>query len=270
MVAMRPDIRYARTSDGVNIAFWTLGEGRGFVHLTPGTTASHGEWEIPECRRWYEQLASKWKLVRYNNRGEGLSDRVVSAQLLEDSVLDLEAVVDRLGLDQFVLFGPWYGGPTAIAFAARHPERVSHLILWCTFARGSEWLRQPQLQAVRSLVQKDFEVYTEAVAHVILGWSKGEPARHYAALLRESVTPEFVQNFYDQVNDWDISALLPLISAPTLVLHGEQDAVVDPANAELLAARILSARVETFSSSGHLFFWEQPTRFVQVVSEFLA
>jgi DNA-binding CsgD family transcriptional regulator len=139
--------------------------------------------------------------------------------LLEASVIDLEAVVDRLGLDQFVLFGPWYGGPTAITYAARHPQRVSHLILWCTFARGSEWLRQPQLQAVRSLVEKDWETYTEAIAHVILGWSKGEPARRYAALLRESVTPEFVQHFYDQVNDWDVSALLERISAPTLVLH---------------------------------------------------
>ena len=219
---MEPRVQYARTGDGVNIAFWTLGKGTPFVHLTPGTTASDGEWEMPECRSWYERLASKWKLVRYNNRGEGLSDREVAARLLEASVSDLEAVVDRLGLDRFVLFGPWYGGPPAITYAVRHPQRVSQLILWCTFARGSDWLRQPQLQAVRSLVGKDWVVYTEAVAHVILGWSEGEPARRYAALLRESVSPEYVQNFYDQVNDWDVSALLPRVSAPTLVLHRRQ------------------------------------------------
>jgi pimeloyl-ACP methyl ester carboxylesterase/DNA-binding CsgD family transcriptional regulator len=219
---MEPGVRYARTRDGINIAFWTLGEGTPFVHLTPGTTASDGEWEMPECRSWYERLASKWKLVRYDNRGEGLSDRDVSERLLEASVIDLETVVDHLGLDRFVLFGPWYGGPPAITYAARHPQRVSHLILWCTFARGSEWLRQPQLQAVRSLVGKDWVVYTEAVAHVILGWSEGEPANRYAALLRESVTPEYLQNFYDRVNDWDVSALLSQVSAPTLVLHRRQ------------------------------------------------
>ena len=219
---MEPRIQYARTGDGVNIAYWTLGEGTAFVHLTPGTTASDGEWDMPECRSWYERLANRWKLVRYNNRGEGLSDREVSDRLLEASVADLEAVVDHLGLDRFVLFGPWYGGPPAITYAARHPQRVSHLILWCTFARGSEWARQPQLQAVTSLVDKDWVVYTEVVAHVILGWSEGEPARRYAALLRESVTPEYVENFYAQVNDWDVSALLPRVSVPTLVLHRRQ------------------------------------------------
>jgi len=162
--------------------------------------------------------------------------------LLEENVMDLEAVVDRLGLDRFVLFGPWYGGPQAITYAARHPERVSHLVLWCTFARGSEWLRQPQLQAVRSLVDKDWVVYTEAVAHVILGWSEGEPARRYAALLRESVTPEYVQNFYDQVSDWDVSALLPRISAPTLVLHRRQHSLgLDVPKS--LAAGIRNARL---------------------------
>lgn len=219
---MEQRIQYARTRDGVDIAFWTLGEGTAFVHLTVGTTASHGEWEMPECRRWYERLATKWKLVRYNNRGEGLSDREVNGRSLEASVIDLEAVVDQLGLDRFILFGPWYGGPPAIAYAARHPHRVSHLILWCTFARGSEWLRQPQLQAVRSLVDKDWVVYTEAVAHVILGWSEGEPARRYAAVLGDSVAPDFVQKFYAQVNGWDVSALLPRVSPPTLVLHRRQ------------------------------------------------
>jgi pimeloyl-ACP methyl ester carboxylesterase/DNA-binding CsgD family transcriptional regulator len=222
---MEPRIQYAHTRDGVNIAFWTLGEGMAFLHLTPvvgqtlGTMASHGEWEMPECRQWYERLASRWKLVRYNNRGEGLSDRIVADRLLEASVLDLEAVVDRLALERFILFGPWYGGPPAIAYAARHPQRVSHLILWCTFARGSEWQRQPQLQAVRSLLDKDWVVYTETVAHVILGWSQGEPANRYAALLRDSVTPEFVENYYAQVKDWDVSTLLPQVTAPTLVLH---------------------------------------------------
>ena len=190
---MKLPIEYARTNDGVSIAFWTLGEGTAFVHLTLGTTAGDGEWEIPECRRWYERLASKWTLVRYDNRGEGLSDRNVSVRSLEASVVDLETVVKRLGLDRFVLFGPWYGGPPAIAYAARHPERVSHLILWCTYARGSEWLRQPQLQAARSLIDKDWVVYTEAVAHVIFGWSEGEPARRYAALLRQSITPELLK-----------------------------------------------------------------------------
>lgn len=216
---MELPIQYARTKDGVNVAFWTLGEGAAFVHPTLGTTAGHREWEIPECRRWYEQLANRWKLVRYDNRGEGLTDRNVSVRSLEASVADLETVVDRLGLEKFVLFGPWYGGPPAIAYAAQHPERVSQLILWCTFARGSEWLQLSQLQAARTLIDKDWTVYTETVAHVIFGWPEGEPARRYAALLRESITPERLEEWYAEVGEWDVSTLLPQVLAPTLVLH---------------------------------------------------
>jgi len=265
---MELPIQYARTRDGVNIAFWALGDGTAFVHLTPGTTASHGEWEIPECRRWYERLADKRKLVRYNNRGEGLSDREVSDRLLEASVIDLETVVDHLDLDRFVLFGPWYGGPPAIAYAARHPQRVSHLILWCTFARGSEWLRQPQLQAVRSLVDKDWVVYTEAVAHVILGWSEGEPARRYAAVLRESVTPEFVQNYYDQVNDWDVSALLPRVSAPTLVLHRRHHSLgLDVPRG--LAAGIRNSRLVLLDGSSTAPYLGDTEAALRAIDEFL-
>ncbi len=265
---MEPRVQYARTRDGVSIAFWTLGEGTPFVHLTPGTTASDGEWGMPECRSWYERLANRWKLVRYNNRGEGLSDREVAARLLEASVSDLEAVVDRLGLDRFVLFGPWYGGPPAITYAARHPQRVSHLILWCTFAQGSEWLRQPQLQAVRLLVDKDWVVYTEAVAHVILGWSEGEPAGRYAALLRESVTPEYLQNFYDQVIDWDVSALLPRVSAPTLVLHRRQHSLgLDVPRG--LAAGIRNSRLVVLDGNSTAPYLGDTEAILAAIDEFL-
>jgi len=219
---MELPIQYARTSDGVNIALWTVGQGTAFVHLTLGTTAGHREWEIPECRRWYERLASRWKLVRYDNRGEGLSDRNVSVRSLEASVIDLETVAERLALERFVLFAPWYGGPPAIAYTARHPERVSHLILWCTYARGTDWLRQKQLQAARSLIDKDWVVYTETVAHVLVGWSEDTLARRYAALLRESITPELLKMWYAEQSEWDVSGLLGSIAAPTLILHRRQ------------------------------------------------
>jgi pimeloyl-ACP methyl ester carboxylesterase/DNA-binding CsgD family transcriptional regulator len=224
---------------------------------------------MPECRRWYERLAKKWKLVRYDNRGEGLSDRQVIGRSLEASVSDLEAVVDRLGLDRFVLFGPWYGGPPAIAYAGRHPQRVSHLILWCTFAQGSEWLRQPQLQAARSLVDKDWVVYTEAVAQVMLGWSEGEPARRYAALLRESVTPEFVENYYSQMNNWDVSGLLPAISTPTLVLHRRQHSLgLDVPRG--LAAGIRNSRLVLLDGDSTAPYLGDTESVVAAIDEFLA
>ena len=152
---MEPSIQYAQTNDGVNIAFWTLGEGEPLVHMPILISNIELEWQIPECRRWYERLARGRKLIRYDFRGSGLSQRNVpnlTTFALEAQVLDLEAVVDRLGLEKFVLCGFMHSGPPAIAYAARHPERVSRLILWCTYARATDWSQVPQTQAVRSLI----------------------------------------------------------------------------------------------------------------------
>lgn len=133
---MEPRIQYAKTSDGVNIAFWTLGEGAPLLHMPLMFSHIQLEWQIAECRRWYENLAEKRKLVRYDPRGFGLSERNVSDYSLDAFMLDLEAVVDRLGLERFALCGPIHFGPLAIACAARKPERVSHLVLWCTYTPG--------------------------------------------------------------------------------------------------------------------------------------
>jgi pimeloyl-ACP methyl ester carboxylesterase len=148
---MEPRIQYAQTADGVSIALWTLGEGTAYVEM-PTIPVSHiqMEWQIPEWRRWYEALAQRRMVVRYDCRGAGLSDRDVTDFSLDAQVLDLEAVVDRLGLERFALLSPIHSGPVAIAYAARHPDRVSHLILWNSWARTRDGA-SPQLRALVQL-----------------------------------------------------------------------------------------------------------------------
>ncbi|MCJ7509671.1 MAG: alpha/beta hydrolase, partial [Dehalococcoidia bacterium] len=149
---MEPRIQYAQTTDGVSIAFWTLGEGTPLVAMpTMPLSNIQLEWQIPEARRWYERLSEKRKLVRYDGRGSGLSDRDVTDYSLEAHVLDLEAVVDRLRLERFTLFGMTYAGPVAVAYAAGHPERVSQLLLFCSWARTRD-TASPQLRALRQLL----------------------------------------------------------------------------------------------------------------------
>ncbi|UCH87310.1 MAG: adenylate/guanylate cyclase domain-containing protein [Dehalococcoidia bacterium] len=242
---MEPRIQYAQTADGVSIAFWTLGEGLPFVQMT-SLPHSHIqlEWQVPQVRRWYERVAEKRKLVRYDLRGCGLSDRDVTDFSLEAHVLDLKAVVDRLGLEKFALFGFLHAGPAAITYAARHPERVSHLVLWCSYARASDYLRSsPQAQATRSLLDKDWELYTETVAHYSLGWSAPEEARRFAAFIRECVTQETAQAAYGASAEFDVAALLAEVSSPTLVLHRRQVPLPDVALARDLASRIPDARL---------------------------
>ena len=239
---MEPRIQYAQTTDGVSIAFWALGQGPALVHMPLVFSHIQMEWQIPECRRWYERLAEKRMLVRYDHRGVGLSDRDRTDYSGDTLMLELEAVVHRLGLEKFALLGLQTSGPTAIAYAARHPERVSHLILWCAYARASDWSRLPKVQAVRALMDKDWTFYTEAVAHSLLGWSEGEPARRYAALIRESITQQTLQAAVQAINEGDVTFVLPQVRSPTLVLHRRQYALdVDVARG--LASRIPDARL---------------------------
>src|SRR3972149_7780816 len=123
MPAMEPRIQYAQTADGVSIAYWTLGEGMPIVSM-PNAPMSHVqlEWHVPARRRWLERQGQNRMLVRYDCRGSGLSERRVSDYSLDALMLDLEAVVDRLGLGKFALIGWLNTGPVAISYAVRHPE----------------------------------------------------------------------------------------------------------------------------------------------------
>jgi class 3 adenylate cyclase/pimeloyl-ACP methyl ester carboxylesterase len=239
---MEPRIQYAQTADGVSIAFWTLGEGIPLVWIM-ALPFSHVqlEWQMPGIRRWYERLAQRRKLVRYDGRGSGLSDRDVTDYSLDAHVLDLEAVVDRLGLEQFDLFAIYHGGPVAIAYAARHPERVSHLVLWCSWARGSDVAGSPLIQTMRGFIRQNWETYTETAAGILLGWSEPESAHQFAAFLRESVTPEAAQAALEAIASFDVADLLPQLRTPTLVLHRRELRFPDAGVARGLASHIPDA-----------------------------
>ncbi|GAG19040.1 unnamed protein product, partial [marine sediment metagenome] len=180
-----PRIQYAQTKDGVSIAFYTLGEGMPLVYM-PMHPWSHiqAERQEPELRRWNERFAEKRMLVRYDGRGTGLSERGVTDHSLDALVLDLEAVADRLDLERFALCASGNTGPVAIAYAVRHPERVSHILLWCSWARASDAWRSPVYQSFRALRGQDWKTYTETLAHSGFGWSDAETAARMAAFMR--------------------------------------------------------------------------------------
>ena len=239
---MQPRIRYAITVDGVSIAFWTLGKGEPLVYMAGGPWGHVELWDIPECRRWYERLAQERMLVRYDIRGTGYSERDVSDHSLDALVADVEAVVDRLELDRFDMFGAFDAGPVAVAYAARHPERVSHLILWCSWARSSD-IRSPRIRAWLGLIDQDWELMTDTCAHLALGWPAGEVGRHAAQRLRESVSPEAARAALKAMGTFDVTELLPNLKVPTLVLHRSDIPWLPVSIARELASRIPDARL---------------------------
>src|SRR5215210_4289762 len=239
---MQPRIRYAITVDGVSIAFWTLGKGDPLVYMAGGPWGHVELWDVPECRRWYERLAQERMLVRYDIRGTGWSERDVSDHSLDASVADVQAVVDRLNLDRFAMFGAFDAGPVAIAYAARRSERVSRLILWCSWARSSD-IRSPRIRAWLGLLDQDWELMTDTCAHLALGWLAGEIGRHAAQRLRERVTPEAARAALVAMGEFDVSVLLPSLKTPTLVLHRRDIPWLPVDTARALASRIPDARL---------------------------
>jgi class 3 adenylate cyclase len=212
---MEPRIQYAKTADAVSIAFWALGEGTPIVQM-PNLPYSHIqlEWQDPGQRRWYERLAEKRKLVRYDGRGTGLSDRNVANYSVDAHMLDLEAVVERLGLQRFALLGPVNTAPVAVAYAARHPEAESHVVLWCPWA----WARGARTGAFRALLERDWELFTESLAHAS-GLSTGEEAHSFAAYLRECTTPEAARAIFSALAESDVTTVLSQVTSPTLILQ---------------------------------------------------
>ncbi len=265
---MEPRIRYAPTADGVSIAFWTLGEGVPLVYMAGGPWGHVELWDIPECRRWYERLAQKRMLVRYDVRGTGWSERDVSDHSLDALMADVEAVVDRLGLDRFAMFGAFDAGPVAIAYAARHPERVSHLILWCSWARTSD-IRSPRIRAWLGLIDQDWELMTDTCAHLALGWPAGEVGRHAAQRLRERVSPEAARAALEAMGTFDVTELLPRLKAPTLVLHRREIPWLPVDIARTVASRIPGGRLIVLEGEGTAPYLGDSEAAAGAIDEFL-
>jgi class 3 adenylate cyclase/pimeloyl-ACP methyl ester carboxylesterase len=267
---MEPRIQYATTSDGVSIAFFTLGEGMPLV-LAPHVGVNHIqlEWQWPEYRAFLERQAQKARLVGYDLRGFGLSDRGVTDFSLDARVADLEAVADRLQLDRFVLFGNNDSGPVTIAYATRHPERVSHLVLWCAWARYWDVFSASQYDAIRSLVDRNWELYTETVAHASAGWSESEAASRIASLLRQCVAPEVYRAAAQATSEFDVTALLPHVRSPTLVFHRREYPLVGVDIATGLASRIPDARLVLLEGASAIPFLGDTGALSRAIDEFL-
>ena len=268
---MEPRIQYAQTADGVSIAFYTLGEGMPLVYM-PMIPWSHIqlEWQWPECRAFYERLAQKGKLVRYDGRGSGLSERNVGDFSLAVQVLDLEALVDRLGLEKFAVWGIQHSGPVAIAYAARHPERVSHLILWCSWARGSDFRRSPRSRAFRAIRETDWDLYVESMADLVLGRrASEEEARWWAAFIRECATPEVQGAALRAADGFDVTGLLPQLGTLTLVLHRRNHPYLDVGVARGLASQIPDARLALLEGTSPMPFLGDTEAVLTAIDEFL-
>ena len=232
---MEPRIQYTKTSDGVNIAFWEMGEGSPLVYLPPLPWHVQLDWQVPSIRQLYEWLASSHKLIRIDARNTGLSQRAVADVSLEAVQFDIEAVADRLRLDRFQLLAHGTSAALAVLFAASHPDRIHSLVLLDAFLFLPGVELPPPIRAVIEVRDYDWETYTEMVAGIVWGWGVDEQTHQYAGLLRESMTWEDAKRG-PRGPQTDFSQSLSQIAAPTLIVHH-----MEAIGAPLEIGRVLAA-----------------------------
>jgi pimeloyl-ACP methyl ester carboxylesterase/DNA-binding CsgD family transcriptional regulator len=267
MPALKQQIRFCTGHDGTTIAYAKSGQGPPIVKVANWLSHLEFDWHSPVWGHLMRELSLERTLVRYDERGCGLSDWNVADLSFEAWVCDLEAVVNAAGVERFPLVGISQGASIAVAYAVRHPERVSHLILQGGYARGrlkrsaTPDMRE-EAEAMNKLAELGWGQYNPAFRQFFTTQfiPDGTPEQHhwFNELERVSTSPENAARFMREFNEIDIVALLPKVACPTIIFHSTRDVRVPFAEGRLMASLIPDARFVPIESNNHLLLETEP------------
>lgn len=278
---LEQEIRFCRTDDGVTLAYACSGEGPPLVKAANWLTHVDHDWHSLVWRHWLVELSRRRRLIRYDERGCGLSDWDIKPPTFESWVKDLETVVDAAGLERFPLLGISQGGAVAVAYAARHPERVTKLVLYGTYAQG---------RLVRARSEEDAREHQLQVELARLGWGRDEPAfrqvftaqfmpegsralwDEFNELLRNTTSAENAAQVLELTGSVDVAEEATQVRAPALVLHARHDHRPPFEQGRLMASLIPGSRFVALESSNHILLSDEPAWpiFLREVDAFLA
>lgn len=262
---LQQTIRFCTAADGARIAFATMGQGPVLVKAANWLTHLDHDCETFVWRHWLEGLAHNRTLVRYDERGCGMSDWDVHSFDFDDWVDDLELVVDAAGLDTFPLLGVSQGAAVAVAFAARHPERVSRLVLCGAYGKGR--LLRAATEEERREAALDLEVAR-------VGWGRDDPSfrqlftsqflpdgtremwQEFNELQRITTSPANAVRFLETFAEIDVTDLAPKVDCPTLIIHSRDDRRVPLSSARDLASMVPDAQLVSLPSRNHILLDE--------------
>jgi class 3 adenylate cyclase/pimeloyl-ACP methyl ester carboxylesterase len=277
---MELNVNYCRAPDGVRLAYAMMGGGSPLVKTANWMNHLEFDWQNPDLHHLYTSLARDFMLLRYDARGNGLSDWDVEDISLDAWVRDLEAVVDAAGLDRFPLLGLSQGCAISVAFAVRHPERVSHLVLYGGFARGTYRRAKndselQQAKALATLIRtgwgSESPVFRQLFSSLFMPGGTPEQLQRFAERQRKTTTAECAYRFFETTRNMDVSELLSRVSVPTLVMHKRDDQVQPFEAGRELAAGIPGARFVALPGQNHMPLSQDPEteRMIEEIRLFL-
>jgi pimeloyl-ACP methyl ester carboxylesterase/DNA-binding winged helix-turn-helix (wHTH) protein len=278
--APHQSIRFCAGADGVHLAVAEIGSGDVLVKTANWLNHLDYDWQSPLWAPVFSRLAAKHRLVRYDARGTGLSDREVEDISFDAFVRDLETVIDATKLERFSLLGISQGAAVSIAYAVTHPERVSKLILHGGYALGRKKRGQAaedeKADALVTLMRYGWgderSAFMQAFSSIYLPNGTPEQIRWFSDMQRRSATSEVALKIRNVIDEIDVVALLGQVRAPTLVLHSRFENVVPYDHGRFVAASIPGARFVTLESANHLLLPDEPewSSFVSEIESFLA
>jgi pimeloyl-ACP methyl ester carboxylesterase/DNA-binding CsgD family transcriptional regulator len=278
---VKQQIHFCQSADKVRIAYAASGHGPPLVKAANYLTHLEYEWNSPVWRHWLHGLSETYNLIRYDARGSGLSDWDVAVFNMEAWVQDLEAVVNALNLERFPLLGISQGAAVCVAFAVKHPERVSRLVLYGGYARGRyhrdlDHQGQLEAEALINLIRvgwgQENPAFRQLFSTMLMPDADREQMDSLNQLAQISATPENASKMESAFYKIDVQRLAPQVSAPTLVLHARQDGSIPFEEGRLLAALIPNSRFVQLESRNHILVEQEPawSRFLAEARSFLA
>ena len=278
--ALEQEIRFCTAPDGTQIAYAIVGRGPPIVKAPNWMNHLDYDWRSPIWRHLLTNLADGHTLVRFDQRGNGLSDWDVEDISHDAFAADLEAVIDAAGLERFVLLGISQGCAISIRYAVRHPERVSGLVLYGGYSRGRSKRGSADLaaqgEAMRTLIRQgwgqDNPAFRQMFTSAFVPEGTPEQMAWFNELMRITTSPENAARIHWANDHVDVTELLPKVFAPTLVLHCRDDAMVPFEEGRRIAAMIPGARFVALEGRNHLILETEPAwpRFIEEVRKFLA
>jgi pimeloyl-ACP methyl ester carboxylesterase/DNA-binding winged helix-turn-helix (wHTH) protein len=275
---LEQEVRFCTSFDGTRIAYGIMGEGPTLVKAPNWLTHLEYERESPVWRHWWEALGADHRVIRFDQRGSGLSDRAVEDLSFGAWLRDLEAVVDATGEEKFDLLGISQGGAVAIEYAVRHPERVRKLVLYGVYTRGriargeSGEMFDATLTLMRGGWGRDNPAYRQMFTSQFMPGATSEQMNWFNELQRISTSGETAARLQVVGSSIDILETLPKVQAPTLVLHAIGDERVPFNEGRTIAAMIPNARLVSLDSRNHLTLADEPAwqKLISEVRAFLA